>query len=77
MIDRQIHRPIPAPVSPTPALNADYIKEFSANDWPAPMVTYVVLAGWADLRKPRDPARFGEVRALATLIALAVNVITI
>jgi hypothetical protein len=60
-----------------PALNDDGIKEFSANDCLAPVATWVFLAVYADLRQPGDRARFAEVRAIATLIALAVNVITI
>jgi hypothetical protein len=60
-----------------PALNDDGLKEFSANDCLAPAFTYVVLGVYADLRNPADPKRFALVRAAATLIALAVNVITI
>ncbi len=39
--------------------------------------TYLVLAGYGDLRAPKDPRRFAQVRALVGLVALAVNVITI
>jgi hypothetical protein len=60
-----------------PQLNDDGLPGFSANDWAAPMLTYLVLAGYADLRTPKDPRRFAQVRALVGLIALAVNVITI
>lgn len=60
-----------------PQLNDDGLPGFSANDWAAPILTYVVLAGYADLRPPADPARYRQVRALATVIAVAVNVITI
>jgi hypothetical protein len=60
-----------------PALNDDGFKEFSANDCLAPAFTYVVLSVYADLRGPADARRYAQVRALATLIALAVNVITI
>ena len=60
-----------------PQLNDDGLPLFSANDWAAPALTYLVLSGYADLRPPADPARFRQVRALVTLVALAVNVITI
>jgi hypothetical protein len=60
-----------------PQLNDDGLPGFSANDWAAPALTYVVLSGYADLRAPADPHRYCQVRALATLGALAVNVITI
>ena len=60
-----------------PQLNDDGLPGFSANDWAAPALTYLVLSGYADLRPPADPTRFRQVRALVTLGALAVNVITI
>jgi hypothetical protein len=60
-----------------PQLNDDGLPGFSANDWAAPILIYVVLASYGDLRPPTDPARYRQVRALATVIALAVNVITI
>jgi hypothetical protein len=60
-----------------PQLNDDGLPGFSANDWAAPVLAYVVLGGYADLRPPRDPARYKQLRALAGLICLAVNVITI
>jgi hypothetical protein len=60
-----------------PQLNEDGLPGFSANDWAAPMLAYVVLGGYADLRRPADPARYKQLRALAGLICLAVNVITI
>ena len=60
-----------------PQLNDDGLPSFSANDWAAPILTYVVLAGYADLRRPADPARYRQVLALAAAIAVAVNVITI
>lgn len=61
-----------------PQLNEDgMLGKFSANDWAAPVLTYVVLGGYADLRRPTDAARFRQVRALAALVSLAVNVITI
>lgn len=59
------------------ALNDDGLPPFSANDWAAPVVVFVVLSVYADLRVPADPRRFGQVRALATVLAFAVNVVTI
>ncbi|SDY96156.1 hypothetical protein SAMN05661080_05143 [Modestobacter sp. DSM 44400] len=60
-----------------PELNNDGLPGFSANDWLAPLLTYITLAGYADLRAPADPRRFAQARALATIAALAVNVVTI
>jgi hypothetical protein len=60
-----------------PQLNDDGFPGFSANDWAAPVLTYVVLGCYADLRAPADPVRYRQVRALTTIMALAVNVITI
>jgi hypothetical protein len=60
-----------------PQLNEDGLRSFSANDWAAPMLTYLVLAGYGDLRPSTNTDRFRQTRALAALIALAVNVITI
>ena len=60
-----------------PALNDDGLPGFSANDWAAPALTFVFLSLFADLRAPTDPDRYRQTRALATLAALAVNVITI
>ena len=60
-----------------PDLNDDGLPGFSANDWAAPILTYLILSVYADLRPPADPARYRQVRALAFGIAVAVNVITI
>jgi hypothetical protein len=60
-----------------PQLNRDGLEGFSANDWLAPVVTYIVLSVYADLFPPTDQRRFAQVRAAATIAALAVNVITI
>lgn len=60
-----------------PQLNDDGLPLFSANDWLAPVLTYVFLSAYADLRSPADTRRFRQVRALAFLIALVVNVVTI
>ena len=60
-----------------PDLNDDGLPGFSANDWAAPILTYLTLSAHADLRPPADPARYRQVRALTFVIAVAVNVITI
>jgi hypothetical protein len=60
-----------------PQLNADGLPGFSANDWAAPVLTYVFLSLYADLRPLAEPRRYAQTRALATLASLAVNVITI
>jgi hypothetical protein len=60
-----------------PALNDDGLPGFSANDWAAPVLTYVFLSLFADLRAPTAPDRYRQVRALASLAALTINVITI
>ena len=60
-----------------PQLNTDGLPGFSANDWAAPILTFVFLTVYADLRTPADPHRFRQACGLATLGALAVNVITI
>ena len=60
-----------------PQLNRDGLSGFSANDWLAPVVTYVVLSVYAGLCPPANERRFSQVRAAATITAFAVNVITI
>ena len=60
-----------------PQLNNDGLPGFSANDWAAPVLTYVFLGLYAKLRPPVDPRRYDQARALAFLASLAVNVVTI
>lgn len=60
-----------------PEFNSDGLPGFSANDWLAPVMTYVFLAAYADLRSPADPRRFGQIRTIAVAISLLVNVATI
>jgi hypothetical protein len=60
-----------------PQLNEDGLPGFSANDWAAPAITYLFLGGYADMRPPLLDRRYRQFRILATLGALAVNVITI
>jgi hypothetical protein len=55
----------------------DGLPGFSANDWAAPAMTYLFLSGYADMRPPLLDGRYRQFRILATLGALAVNVITI
>ena len=60
-----------------PQLNSDGLPGFSANDWLGPAMTYVFLSVYADLRPPPDLRRYGQARAVAVLISLVVNVVTI
>lgn len=60
-----------------PQLNDDGLPHFSANDWLAPVLTYLFLSVYADLRPPTDPPRYRQTCALAVLISLVVNVVTI
>jgi hypothetical protein len=60
-----------------PQLNTDGLRSFSANDWAAPILVYLVLCGYIDIRRSADSDRFRRTRAVVGLVALAVNVITI
>jgi hypothetical protein len=60
-----------------PQLNDDGLPGFSANDWLAPVLSYVFLGVYARLRPPADPRRYGQAQAIAVIASLAVNVITI
>lgn len=60
-----------------PQLNTDGLQGFSANDWLASVLTYVWLGLYRHLRTPRDRGSYGKALAAATIISLAVNVITI
>lgn len=60
-----------------PQLNDDGLQGFSANDWLAPSVTFVVLGLYAVVRPPSEPRRFEQTRAAATVVAFAINVLTI
>ena len=60
-----------------PQLNADGLPGFSANDWLAPVVVFASLGVFAGFVALRSADRYGKVRAAATVVALAVNVITI
>jgi len=60
-----------------PQLNRDGLEGFSANDWLAPVIVYVVLSVYAALHPPDDARRFAQVLAGATIAAFVINVITI
>ena len=60
-----------------PQLNNDGLPPFSANDWLAPTLTYVVLGMYATVRRPSIDRRFAQARAVAVLAAFVVNVVTI
>jgi hypothetical protein len=60
-----------------PQLNSDGLPGFSANDWLAPVMTYLFLSAYADIRSPSDPQRYGQIRTIAVVISLVVNVVTI
>jgi hypothetical protein len=60
-----------------PQLNTDGLRGFSANDWAAPVLAYVSLSTYADLRRPSPADAFLQVRALAAAACLVVNVVTI
>jgi hypothetical protein len=60
-----------------PQLNDDGLQGFSANDWAAPVLAYVSLSVYGDLRNPPAEAALRQVRALAALAALVINVVTI
>lgn len=60
-----------------PQLNSDGLPGFSANDWLAPVMTFVFLSTYTDIRSPSDPQRYRQIRAIAVAISLVVNVVTI
>lgn len=60
-----------------PQLNDDGLQGFSANDWAAPVLAYLALSVYADLRNPSPERAFRQVRALAALACLVINVVTI
>ena len=60
-----------------PQLNNDGIAGYSANDWLAPIAVFVALSLYADLHPPANPRRYHQLRAEETIIAFAINVITI
>jgi hypothetical protein len=60
-----------------PQLNDDGLPPFSANDWLAPVITYVVLSMYKTVRHPTNDRRFAQACAVAVLVAFIVNVVTI
>src|SRR5258708_474783 len=60
-----------------PQLNNDGLNGYSANDWLAPTVTFVVLGLYGAIRSPEETRRFEQSRAAATLVAFVINVVTI
>jgi hypothetical protein len=60
-----------------PQLNADGLPGLSANDWLAPVLTYLFISVCGAVRAPADLRRFAQTRALAVAASFAVNVITI
>jgi hypothetical protein len=60
-----------------PQLNRDGLNGFSANDWLAPVLVYVVLGLYASVRRSGNERRYAQTRALAVAAAFVVNVVTI
>jgi hypothetical protein len=60
-----------------PQLNDDGLPPFSANDWLAPVITFMLLGLFGAVRRPRNMRRFAQACAGAVVVAFAVNVITI
>jgi len=58
-------------------LNDDGLSPLSANDWLAPVLTWVFLGIYAAFRPPAEPTRFARLRALLTVLSFLVNVVTI
>ena len=61
----------------TQPLNDDPLPLVSPNDVLCPVLTYVILGLYADVRRGVDRPGWGRVRALLTLASLIVNVVTI
>jgi hypothetical protein len=61
----------------TPALNDDPIPVVSPNDVLCPIVTYVSLGLLAAFRTTVAGSEWSRLRAILTLLSLAVNVVTI
>ena len=61
----------------TQPLNDDPIPLVSPNDVLCPVVTYVILGLYAEVRRATDRPGWGRLRALLTIASLIVNVVTI
>lgn len=60
-----------------PQLNRDGLREFSANDWLAPVVTFVFLSVYGALRRDGEVRAFARAKAFAVIAVLVVNVVAI
>jgi hypothetical protein len=60
-----------------PQLNRDGLREFSANDWLAPVVTFVFLSVYGALRRDGEDRAFARAKVLAIIAVLVVNVVAI
>jgi len=60
-----------------PQLNDDGLQGFSANDWLAPAVVFVVLGLYRAARAPTEAWQLDRAAAVATVIAFVVNVVTV
>jgi hypothetical protein len=60
-----------------PQLNRDGLREFSANDWLAPVVTFVFLSVYGAIRRDGENRAFARAKALAVIGVLVVNVVAI
>lgn len=60
-----------------PQLNDDGLQGFSANDWLAPAIVFILISLYGSVRPSGRQRRFDHVRALATLAAFVVNVVAI
>jgi hypothetical protein len=60
-----------------PQLNRDGLREFSANDWLAPVVAFVFLSVYGAVRRDGEDQAFARAKALAVIGVLVVNVIAI
>lgn len=60
-----------------PQLNNDGLAPFSANDVLSPLVTWVAIGIYTDIRAATTSPPLRRARAAAALLAFAVNVITI
>jgi hypothetical protein len=60
-----------------PQLNRDGLREFSANDWLAPVVTSVFLGVYGAMRHGGEDRAFARARAVAVIAVLVINVVAI
>jgi hypothetical protein len=60
-----------------PQLNDDGLQGFSANDWLAPAMTFILISLYGSVRPNAGGRGFDQARAAATVAAFVVNVVTI